>query len=394
MRILTTVTAAGLLLASVAGQARAIPAWARKYNMNCDGCHYPAPPRLNAQGLRFRWAGYRMPDDFNEQADVQRVANYIAANGTAVWEYQKTSGSPTDANGLSLDNLTLWYAGPFGRNFSGFFELEREAPDELGAIAQVEGVWGRPQAYGGARVGQMHVLFEGGVAGFDRPVSISTPLAVDPVTAGIPFSMAEHQLGVEGFYVTGSNRVSAMMLNGIENTGEPAGSDHTQKDFAVSDQLLLDSHGSAVYALVYRGTVVGLDPAAATNQSHFVRVAVSASKVVSNVELLGGFVYGRDSDLPTGPGLFAADHINGAGYWFSGQYALGGNGGAVYGRYEFVDPDRDVADNGMTRFVVGGILPLTLPQYLRVTAEVGRIQPQGSGAPATMQGGVAVNLTF
>ncbi len=38
-----------------------IPAWARKYNMNCSGCHYPAPPRLNATGQRFKWAGYRMP---------------------------------------------------------------------------------------------------------------------------------------------------------------------------------------------------------------------------------------------------------------------------------------------------------------------------------------------
>ena len=28
----------------------AIPAWARRYNMNCSGCHYPAVPRLNEIG--------------------------------------------------------------------------------------------------------------------------------------------------------------------------------------------------------------------------------------------------------------------------------------------------------------------------------------------------------
>lgn len=32
----------------------AIPAWARKYNMNCSGCHYPVVPRLNETGIRFR----------------------------------------------------------------------------------------------------------------------------------------------------------------------------------------------------------------------------------------------------------------------------------------------------------------------------------------------------
>ena len=49
-----------------------IPAWARKYNMNCSGCHYPAPPRLNATGMRFKWAGYRMEDDFNETVSVEK----------------------------------------------------------------------------------------------------------------------------------------------------------------------------------------------------------------------------------------------------------------------------------------------------------------------------------
>ncbi|MGE5760566.1 MAG: hypothetical protein ACM37V_09455, partial [Gemmatimonadota bacterium] len=48
--------------AATARATAAIPAWARKYNVNCSHCHYPAPPRLNATGLRFRWAGYRMPD--------------------------------------------------------------------------------------------------------------------------------------------------------------------------------------------------------------------------------------------------------------------------------------------------------------------------------------------
>lgn len=74
MRVLTSLAVAGLIAAAVPPVARAggsaswlraymaayrstrssatnhvlIPAWARKYNMNCSGCHYPAAPRLNA----------------------------------------------------------------------------------------------------------------------------------------------------------------------------------------------------------------------------------------------------------------------------------------------------------------------------------------------------------
>jgi cytochrome c5 len=55
-----------------------IPAWARRYNKNCDACHWPAVPRLNAYGMRFKWAGYRPPDELGEKVEVQKVENYLA----------------------------------------------------------------------------------------------------------------------------------------------------------------------------------------------------------------------------------------------------------------------------------------------------------------------------
>src|SRR5262245_6391728 len=83
-----------------------IPAWARKYNMNCSGCHYPAPPRLNATGQRFKWAGYRMPEDFGEKVDVEKVQNYLAAGAEASYEYEKTSGQPTTTSGFQVPGVT------------------------------------------------------------------------------------------------------------------------------------------------------------------------------------------------------------------------------------------------------------------------------------------------
>jgi len=43
-------------------EASAIPAFARKYNVDCLTCH-SAPPYLNYTGRRFKEAGYRMPDE-------------------------------------------------------------------------------------------------------------------------------------------------------------------------------------------------------------------------------------------------------------------------------------------------------------------------------------------
>jgi len=40
--------------------ARAVPAFARKYNVDCTYCH-TAWPQLNRTGLEFRYLGYRMP---------------------------------------------------------------------------------------------------------------------------------------------------------------------------------------------------------------------------------------------------------------------------------------------------------------------------------------------
>ena len=53
--------------------SKVIPAWARRYNANCSMCHSPAVPRLNARGIQFKWAGYRLPEEIGEKAEVTRL---------------------------------------------------------------------------------------------------------------------------------------------------------------------------------------------------------------------------------------------------------------------------------------------------------------------------------
>src|SRR5512143_4310724 len=108
---------------SAAAAHLAIPAWARKYNMNCSGCHYPAPPRLNATGIRFRWAGYRMPEEMGEKVDVSQVSNYLAVRGRMRYEYSKTESQPVSTSAFTFNDATVFYAGALGRNFGAFKEL-------------------------------------------------------------------------------------------------------------------------------------------------------------------------------------------------------------------------------------------------------------------------------
>jgi hypothetical protein len=123
----------------------------------------------------------------------------------------------------------------------------------------------------------------------------------------------------------------------------------------VIDQFLLDERGSGVTAMGYYGTVKGIDPVAApTLRSHFTRVGLTANKIVNNFELLGGFAWGKDQDLP----LATAD-ISGMGYWVSGQYMFAKSSLTVFGRYEFVDPNT-TSPTTADAIRIGGVVPVGL----------------------------------
>lgn len=375
-----------------ASNADAIPAWARKYNMNCSGCHYPAAPRLNATGIRFRWAGYRMPGEIGEGVTVEQLSNYVSANGQVVFSLEKTKGQST-LNALDAGQASLFFGGPFGRSYVGWFEFEREAEDEFGLVAQVGGLWGSERAYGGFKAGLGHWLYGVGIAGFDRVAGLSDPLPVsEAVTGAVPFAFAGDRTGVEGFYVRGRNRLSALVLEPIAgNSANP----ETRKDFVVTDQFLLDRDGSGIQLAGYFGTILGVDTSAADARSNYWRLAASASRFFGRLEVLGGVVYGRDSGLPTGAGSpFATDRLSGLGYWASGQYYIPNRALAVYGRYEVSDPDRDVSGDATGRIVLGGVLPLTLPEYLRINLEYSLRNPQLAGVPSTHNAAAALRLTF
>lgn len=397
LSLLLAVAAGGA--GSTHGTVDAIPAWARRYNVNCSHCHAPAIPRLNGTGIQFKWAGYRMPEDIGQPVSVAQVSNYLSARAQSRYVWEKTSGQPVTTSEFKDPAVMLMYAGPFGKNFGGWFELERE-DGEVGSVASVTGVWGGEKSHGGFRVGKAPLYLEGGVAGFDRPIGIEAPIPTAmPVSAAIPFSFEGEQNSAELFYVTGSNRIGAQLLNASVFDGEALNATGTtRKDAGLTDQFLLDDKGSAIYAAGYYGTVTGLDTAQASVNSHFWRLALSANKVFGsgdgpNFETLGGVVYGKDIDLPLGT-VFSRRDNKGYGYWFSGQYFFGKPSLTLFGRYEFIDPDTRTSSDGTRRFVAGAVLPVNLPEYLRLTAEYRLDNPQAPGEPNTSGATAEVQLIF
>lgn len=374
-----------LLLVATPWPAWGLPAWARRYNMNCSGCHTPAVPRLNAVGIAFKWAGYRMPDEIGQEADMRRIENYLSARIVAAYDKVTLRDEEDEADGFSIPSASLFAAGPIGKNFGAYLEFDREQEGTVDLIGSLSAVWGREARYGGFRVGQGHLLLAGGgVAGFDRPTAISTPLAFDEsLTPTIPLRLAGDQVGVEAFAVFGGRlRSSVQVLNGIVLGAGEEGAAVSKRDLALTNQFMWDDEGSGLGLAAYFGNASGLIPADPTSGRRYYRLAATASKIIDRFEVMGGYVFGKDLDVPDGDTLSPSIRSPvGASYWVQGQWTAPEQRLTFFGRYEFLDQDRDAANASRTRSLVGAVVPMNLPEYFRWSIELFRDSFASSASP-------------
>ena len=384
-----------LARAAATAHSRAIPPWARKYNMNCSGCHYPTVPRLNARGLRFKWAGYRMPDEIGEAMEVKKIEEYLGAIGTIQYSYSKTQGQPTEVNSVTVPEASLFAGGPLGKNFGAFLQFERESEGTVDLVGQFAAVWGKENAFGGVRAGQGHMIVGGSIGGFDRPLGVMTPLPLSaPGTGGSPFVFGGDVAGLEGFYVVGlRNRTSVQIVNGLTATAagmESAPS--TRQDLVITNQFMWDDRGGGLSVVGYFGTIAGLDTSQAGARSRYTRLGLSANRYFGPFEALAGYTASRDTRLPLGPvSPFSVDRLSGTGYWLSGTYTAK-SFMSMYGRYEVLDPNSSASDDALRRIVLGCVLPFNTPEYFRLGLEYFRDVPQSSAA--ARRNGVAGEMRF
>lgn len=142
-RLTTAVVASGILAASVLSllmpdHAQAIPAFARKYNVNCTTCH-TAPPILNQFGQRFLENGYQLPGTEDGgiigkkklgDLSLDDVTNYLAlrlvGNVVQNWSVKQQNQAEGIENKTEFtfpDNFVLFAGGTVTKNVGFMVEL-------------------------------------------------------------------------------------------------------------------------------------------------------------------------------------------------------------------------------------------------------------------------------
>ncbi|MBI3994850.1 MAG: hypothetical protein HY349_02610 [Nitrospirae bacterium] len=367
-------------------EAHAIPAWARKYDQPCSMCHYPAPPRLNTLGHQFRQAGYRMPDEFNQDINAANVGHYLSVRGRGRYAYANfEDDTKRDTNQFLWNDTTFFYGGPVGKNYAGFAELEWEAEDAIGLVASVSGVWGNSEHFTTLRVGQFHTLSRVGFGGFDRPTGISTPKIRDAeLTKGVKFKLGTDQRGVEVAHVfklpvmPERSRMIVQVTNGVNDAGAGGESDiDAQKDYMLAFEQILDDRASGFTLLYYSGTYHS-DPALpATSRFGFQRYGATFAGVLPvGFEIQGGYIQSADD-----PAAAGADSIDGNAYYVELEQYIAPAELTALARYDFVDPNSDSKskDDRTTTITVGVVRPLQ--DWLRLAVE-GALKTTEQAAPA------------
>lgn len=372
-------------------ESQAIPAFARKYNADCAMCHYPVVPRLNSFGQQFRRAGYRTPGEFNKDQDVTNVSNYLSARVKTQFGYENNKGS-VERSEFRFPDVSLFYAGALSRNFSAWIHAFANNSTNVDFHGHLQAIYGNTDQFVSVRIGQMHMLQQEGLGGFDRPTSINVnPVhslvltrtsALGGAAQALAYNFDLRQKGVELAYVRGSGRLLAQVSNGLDATGSGTrniGDIDPQKDVLLAYEHILDDIASGLTLFYYNGTthgtvngVVGTNtptgaPNSIGNQFNYSRYGINISKIFpvggyGFFELQGGFVRSYDNN----PAQVAPD-VQGNAYYIESQQYITGPEVTFYERYSWIDLDAARKNSARKDYTIGAVTPIQT--WLRVTAE-------------------------
>lgn len=376
-------------------ESHAIPAWARKYDADCAMCHYPVVPRLNSFGQQFRRAGYRTPSEFNKDQDLTNVGNFLAARVRAQLAYDNTKGT-VERSEFRFSDLSIFYSGALTRNFSAYIHASSNNSTNVDFHGHLQGIYGSSDSFISVRLGQMHMLQQEGVGGFDRPTGISVP-AIHALTltstsvlangAAQAFQFDLRQKGVEAAYVRGAGRLLFQVTNGLNQTGSGTanlGDIDPQKDYLVAYEHILDEIASGFTLFYYHGTTHGTatfspatastgPPTSISNEFNYSRYGVNLSKIfpvggLGFFEIQGGYIRSHDNNpsLVGSPVQLSRDVEGNAFYVESQQYVTGPEL-TFFERYSWMDLNAPRPNSTRKDYTVGVVMPVQT--RLRTTAE-------------------------
>lgn len=325
--------------------AGAIPAWARKYKVGCETCHFGATNRLTVYGRDFQLRGDRTSDDEGlGEIEEYNFANYTSIAGKFRYYADKDSDPSTS---FDQEALSIYSGGPLYMGFSYFFEIYLH---ERGSNATKTG--GQDTSATRSKLAEAYVYYNSAPmqenywfarAGQYTPrliyaastggrVSISRPRAVgDNAGGGNLFTPRDRFYGLAvGFRSATKTMGEFGITNGGGGNARPNQPElNNSKDFFGSFWQQLDDDGSYIGVFGYSGVYPVTGPPAFEDK--FQRYGILAAFERDAFEISGGYMTGRHD-------LSAGGHREPKGWYLEGAYNFSVDW-TGYARYDDFDAD-------------------------------------------------------
>ena len=345
--------------------ADATPAYARRYNVECQTCHSPNPPRLNNVGMVFRRAGFRMPDS-NDQGQytlknvpARGIGDAFALAGQIDGTIVQAPDSGQSVSSFQLGEVELIAGTSIADHYSAqlmFVPFNDAGESEL-EDAEVQANYGTPAGQITVRGGKIQPLFwqKGG----HGSLTLSAPLMLDEMSPAMIGSFAGPAVGMMldglevGYMATRLEKghmlagiVSVAALNGFDVEGGAARTHPGDGvDLLAQGTALIGSRNTAnVY--YYNGSTT-FEGATGTARDEFNRLGLTGSYApIDRVDLVAGFGSGQDKTTELGL------TVKNRGFYGEVTGEIFPRWTATY-RYDEMDPDTDTGGDLIKDHVFG-----------------------------------------
>ena len=348
----------GLVAAGSAASSEATPAYGRRYDVSCQTCHAPLPPRLNNVGILFRKFGFRMPDADDQgrliikSVPAQNIGEAASLVANVAGRRDKDAEVGESRATFELGEVELVAGTAISDRVSAQAMFVPWDDGEMALEnAEVQFNGGSARHQWVARSGLMQTY------AWQKPIhgrlTLSTPLlfesqAVQGVGRFGGFGLGVSQIGAELGYVftrlreghLSSTMMSAALLNGVDHEGNAAIRNTTEETDLYVQGLQLFGARNTLGGFYYRGrSFLGAAPDEGlldAGKQRFARYGVIGNYVLLNrFDVVAGGALGWDrSPLQSGDvrfgGIFTEVDAQLTPSWIG-----------VY-RFDRIDPNRDM----------------------------------------------------
>ena len=300
--------AAVVLLAALAEEAAAVPAFARRYGVSCRECHERGFPKLNLDGRRFKERGFRGPGD--DTFDFAAWARSLPVSARVQLE-AGFGGGEDDVQSAGVKGIA---AGSLGDRLSFWVDTGvrlRSGSGDTFAHTRPDNAWARLEVVRGGRL-----YVKGGRFELDLPFTQARspqPLPYEIYAASTGRETDELGLFHDGVEVGGAlPRDVRWSMAVVSGRDAPGAADDDTEAGGLDGNLFLRLAKSAgehrFGAFFYVGRNLLAPAPGLRAEDHLLRLGLDADLRLRRVDLHGLLVYGRndnsvvDVEAPLGTG--------------------------------------------------------------------------------------------